>query len=75
MLGEHTVGENPDCNKKGTICAPKITRMNITSRDQIIVHDDFSAKTGVNDIALIRLNELVTLFSENPTESFITPGI
>ena len=49
--------------------------MPITSEDQIIVHDNFSAKTGINDIALIRLNELVTLFSEDPTESFITPGI
>ena len=75
MLGELTVGKDPDCNHEGTICAPKTTRMNITSRDQIIVHDDFSAKTGINDIALIRLNELVTLFSEDPTESFITPGI
>ena len=75
MLGEHTVGKDPDCNKKGTICAPKTTKMNITSRDQIIIHDDFSSDTGINDIALIRLNELVTLFAEDPTESFITPGI
>ena len=42
MLGELTVGKDPDCNKKGTICAPKTTKMNITSRDQIIVHDDFT---------------------------------
>ena len=47
MLGEHDIFTNPDCPKKKngridrTKCAPpKITR-EITSDDQIIVHEEY----------------------------------
>ena len=53
---------------------PKITRK-ITSPDQIIVHEDFdNSQTPLkNDIALIRLNEPVPIFKDDPTESMASP--
>ena len=77
MLGEFRIDTDPDCTGKGENkkCAPpKITR-NITSEDQIIVHEDYKpgSNNQMNDIALIRLNEPVPLFSEDSKKSWAKP--
>ena len=72
-LGEHKVGINPDCSDQG-FCAPeKITRCITNPEKQIIVHEGFNKRTGANDIALIRLNEPVPLFTEDPLHSSAEP--
>ena len=82
VFGEHNIVTNPDCgfpkkcdcSVQGTCAAPKITRK-ITSPDQITVHEDFNyGQTPLkNDIALIRLNEPVPIFKDNPAESIASP--
>ena len=81
VLGEHNIVTNPDCgfpkcdcSVQGACAAPKITRK-ITSPDQITVHEDFNyGQTPLkNDIALIRLNEPVPIFKDNPAESIASP--
>ena len=75
-MGEYNIRTDPDCNKQGGCSAPKITRK-ITSKDQIIVHEDYTASeansTLINDIALIRLNEPVMLNDESPSTSSVMP--
>ena len=75
-MGEYNIRTDPDCNKQGGCSAPKITRK-ITSKDQIIVHENYTASeaenTLINDIALIRLNEPVMLNSESPATSSVMP--
>jgi len=67
VLGEHNTRKDPDCET----CPKKITR----KAGKIIVHenysnsDEVSAETYRNDIALIRLNESVPLFSEDANKS------
>ena len=74
VLGEHIVGKDPDCNRKKTKCnPPKITRRINASRD-IIIHENYKSPNKYsNDIALIRINEAIPLFQENPAISAVSP--
>ena len=76
-MGEHTVGEDPDCNNEGRNCAnPKITRTIIDPSKQIIIHEQFRKRRNKDyrkDIALIRLNEPVPLFNEDSAISSVEP--
>ena len=48
--------------------------MKITNPEkQIIAHENFDPYTGADDIALIRLNEPIPLFSEDPSVSLVAP--
>jgi len=69
VLGEFKIGTNPDCSS--SYCSMIIKR----SADKIIVHDDYnhSSAIGIDDIALIRLNESVPLYSEDPSKSGVMP--
>ena len=75
VFGEHTVGTDPDCINGGLCSAKKITR----KPDQIIIHEDYlyygstDGFYNLNDIALIRLNEPVPLYSEDPEKSSVIP--
>ena len=75
MLGEHDTRTDPDCpqESQGTsTCAPKkITR----KTTEVIKHENFGGNVNApdNDIALIRLNEPVPLYSEDPFKSAVTP--
>ena len=73
VLGELNVKTDPDCKKSDpTKCAPrKITRKITTSKDQIILHENYISGIDIlkNDIALIKLNEPVTLYDEDATNS------
>ena len=76
VFGEHTVGTDPYCIEGGLGSAKKITR----KPDQIIIqHEDYlyhgttDGFYNLNDIALIRLNEPVPLYSEDPEKSFVIP--
>ena len=66
---------DPDCTRNTKICAPPKMVFNITSRDQIIIHEDYDplSKTQTNDIALIRLNKPVLLYNEDPKMSLVSP--
>ena len=57
--------KNPDCfrNRYAKLCAPSIINRTI---EEITPH-------GNNDIALIRLNELVPLHNEEPEKSIVAP--
>ena len=77
VLGEHTVGTDPDCARKkgpggGGNCFPNVITRNV---EKIIIHEDYKTEDGspVNDIALIRLDEPVLLYSEDPTLSEASP--
>ena len=73
ILGEHDVGKDPDCDN----CPKKISRK--IGQKNCIVHEDFinspevTAETYRNDIALIRLDEPVLLYSEDPKSSGLIP--
>ena len=72
VLGELTLKTNPDCKKDDlTKCAPRKITRKITSKDQIILHENYIHGIDIlkNDIALIKLNEPVTLYDEDPTNS------
>ena len=56
VLGEHTVGTDPDCPK----CENKITR----GIDKIFIHEDFNGIDSKNDIAIIKLDDSVPLFKD-----------
>ena len=74
VLGEHDTRTDPDCPKEsqGTICAPKKITRKVA---EIIKHENFGGNPSApdNDIALIRLNEPVPLYSEDPFKSAVTP--
>ena len=82
MLGDWKISTDPDCARKNRKrCAPdKIVR----KVGKIIKHEDYQPKDPKpenitdgenhrNDIALIRLNEAVPLFNDNPSQSFAFP--
>ena len=74
VFGEHTVGEDPDCNQRGNCANKKITRNITDPSTQIFIHENFSQKRNKEykkDIALIRLNEPVPLYSEDPAISSV----
>ena len=64
MLGEHDTRTDPDCPKEsqGTSCAPKKIIRKIA---EVIKHENFGGNVNApdNDIALVRLNEPVPLYS------------
>ena len=73
VLGEHDTRTDPDCPKNSqSICAPKKITRKIA---EVIKHETFGGNVNApdNDIALIRLNEPVPLYSEDPFKSAITP--
>jgi len=84
VLGEHVVGTDPDCpigNRQGK-CNPPVIRRKIDQNRDIILHEDYDDKGSptfkgagqpYNDIALIRMDEAVTLFQEDPKISAANP--
>jgi len=75
VLGEHVVGKDPDCSKKDpTKCNPPVIRRNLDQQRDIIVHEGYDKKANYkHDIALIRINDPVPLFQENPQISAANP--
>ena len=74
VLGEHVVGKDPDCNRKGDLCNPSVIRRNLDQQRDIIVHAGYDKKANYkHDIALIRINDPVPLFQENPQISAANP--
>jgi hypothetical protein len=74
ILGEHTLGPDPDCMKiQGKIgCVAKVIKRKIA---KVIIHQNYnsSRKTSPYDIALIRLDEAVPLSYEDPAKSSVSP--
>ena len=73
VLGEHKIGTDPDCQtgESGNLnCQPKKI---VRQPAEVFVHENYDNVTEFNDIALIRLNEAVPLFQENPSESYANP--
>ena len=54
MLGELGIDKDPDCegHGRGMRCAPKKITRNITSEDQIIIHEDYSPSNYLHIFAL-----------------------
>ena len=82
VLGDWKISTNPDCARKNKKrCVPKKI---VRKVGKIIKHEDFQptdprpknitdGEYYRNDIALIRLNEAVPLFNDNPSQSFVLP--
>ena len=72
MFGEHVVGTDPDCKTERGLkkCSPKVITRTVS---KAIVHENYNTKDNKNDIALLRLNESVPLFNENPIISAVLP--
>ena len=73
VLGEHTLGTDPDCEETDTgvsFCAPKIIKRKVAKS---ILHEDWNPKTIENDIALLRLDQPVPLYSDDPKLSNVLP--
>ena len=74
VLGELKIGTGPDCNRKGDKCNPPVIRRNIDANKDIIVHEDYDPKAQFkHDIALIRMDDAVPLFQEDPNLSAANP--
>ena len=73
VLGEHDTRTDPDgdCNGSGACAPKKITR----KLAETILHEGYEVGSDnpLNDIALIRLDEAVPLFSEDPSLSSASP--
>merc|ERR1711971_307572 len=72
VLGEHRTDTDPDCDSKingGKCSPPKISR----GIKEIIIHESYTKKGFKNDIALIRLDQEVTLYSEDASSSGVMP--
>ena len=72
VLGEHRTDTDPDCASKtngGKCSPPKISR----GIKEIIIHESYTKKGFKNDIALIRLDQEVTLYSEDAGTSAVMP--
>ena len=68
VLGDHIVHKDPDCpasERGGVACTRNVTR----SVGKLIIHEDYeyASVSPHNDIALIRLNEPVTLYDDDLT--------
>ena len=72
VLGEHTLGTDPDCEESDglSFCAPKIIKRKVAKS---ILHEDWNPKTIENDIALLRLDQPVPLYSDDPKLSNVIP--
>merc|ERR1711971_800211 len=70
VLGEHRVDTDPDCSRDGKCSPPKITR----GIKEIIMHEGYDEDSNYkHDIALIRLDQEVTLNSEDAKNSWVLP--
>ena len=70
VLGEHRVDTDPDCSGDGKCSPPKITR----GIKEIITHEGYDSENNYkHDIALIRLDQEVTLNSEDAGNSAVMP--
>ena len=73
ILGEHTILNDPDCTTgpNGKCLAPIYKR----KPAEIIVHENYdqNVTTSLNDLALIRVDKMMPLFSENSTISNVVP--
>ena len=67
ILGDYNLSENPDCEKQGyrKLCAPPKIVRNI---EKTIVHENYATDPS-NNIALIRMDEIVPLHSEDASIS------
>ena len=73
VLGEHDFGSDEDCDSFGFCSAPIIRRQINVDRD-VIIHENFDKRGNLEyDIALIRIEEAVTLHQENEFKSSISP--
>ena len=70
VLGEHIIGTNPDCNDFG--CLPKTFTRQV---QKYILHESYNTSRigGPYDLAMIRLNQSVPMFKQNPKESGVVP--
>ena len=69
---ETRCNKDPDCYR--SLCDPSVFRRNIDSTRDIIVHEGYDEKQSYkHDIALIRINDPVPLFQENPQISAANP--
>ena len=72
VLGEHRTDTDPDCDSKingGKCSPPKISR----GIKEIIIHESYTKKGFKNDIALIKLDQVVKLYSEDAGSSGVMP--
>merc|ERR1711935_15042 len=70
VLGEHRVDTDPDCSGDGKCSPTKITR----GIKEIITHEGYDPESDFkHDIALIRLDQEVTLNSEDAKNSWVLP--
>jgi len=71
VLGDHVVGEDPDCNRFG--CLPKVFKRQVKSYK---IHENYQPGSvdSPYDLALIRLDRLVPVYEpENDTKSGVVP--
>ena len=71
MLGDHNLASDPDCKKLkfSKLCSPDRIKVKV---EKAIVHESYSEDKS-NNIALIRLKELVPLHNEDPVNSVVEP--
>ena len=69
------VGKDPDCSRKDkTICNPSVIRRNIDGNKDITIHEGYDEKANFkHDIALIRMNDPIPLYQEDPKLSAANP--
>ena len=73
VLGEHTVNQDPDCDERfKDRCNPPVIKRRVK---KIISHENFDRndKNYANDVALVRLDEAVPLYLEEPKISGAKP--
>ena len=71
VLGDHVVGEDPDCNRFG--CLPKVFKRQVKSYK---IHENYQPGSvdSPYDLALIRLDRLVPVYEpENNSKSGVVP--
>jgi len=71
-LGDYILKEDPDCtrNSIARLChPPKIVR----KVNGVVIHENYDPTNNYNNIALIRLEELVPLHTEDPIRSIVAP--
>ena len=71
MLGDHNLAKNPDCKRlvSSQLCSPERIKIKV---EKTIVHEKYSEDKS-NNIALIRLKDLVPLHNEDPVNSIVMP--
>ena len=61
MVGEHTLGESPDCRKEGRFCLPETQELQIEKVTQHPQWNIIAFQAGF-DIALVRVKGNIKLF-------------